>query len=45
VGEAADIEPGASKSVTLDLTPGSYIPLSNLPGHYAGGMFTTFAVE
>jgi hypothetical protein len=33
VGEAADIEPGASKSVTLDLTPGSSILLGKLPGH------------
>jgi len=44
VGEAADIEPGASKSVTLNLKPGHYVLLCNLPGHYAGGMYTEFTV-
>jgi len=44
VGEAADIEPGASKSVTLNLKPGHYVLLCNLPGHYAGGMYVEFTV-
>ncbi len=45
IGEAADIEAGKSKSVTLDMIPGKYILLCNLPGHYAGGMYTEFTVS
>ena len=44
VGEAADLAPGQIKEVTLDLTPGKYILVCNLPGHYAGGMYHTFVV-
>ena len=44
VGEAADLEPGATKMVTLDLKAGHYILLCNLPGHYAGGMYQEFTV-
>ena len=43
-GEAADIEPGASKSVTLDLPAGTYALICNLPGHFAGGMKTLLTV-
>ena len=42
VGEAADIQAGGSKSVTLTLPPGKYVLLCNLPGHYKGGMYATF---
>lgn len=45
VGEAADIAAGETKMVTLDLKPGKYVLLCNLPGHYAGGMFATFTVQ
>lgn len=44
VGEAADIAPGETKTVTLDLKPGRYILLCNLPGHYAAGMYHAFVV-
>ena len=44
VGEAADLAPGQIKEVTLDLTPGKYILVCNLPGHFAGGMYHTFVV-
>ena len=44
VGEAADLQVGASKSMTLDLKPGHYVLLCNLPGHYAGGMFAEITV-
>ncbi len=44
VGEADDIPAGASKSLTLDMIPGKYILLCNLPGHYAGGMYAEFTV-
>jgi uncharacterized cupredoxin-like copper-binding protein len=43
-GEAADIEAGASGSVTVDLKPGTYALICNQPGHFAGGMKTTITV-
>ena len=36
VGEIADVEPGATKKVTLKLTPGKYAMVCALPGHYGG---------
>lgn len=44
VGEAADLAPGQVKEVTLDLKPGRYILVCNLPGHYKAGMYHTFVV-
>ncbi|MFN8124152.1 MAG: sulfocyanin-like copper-binding protein [Thermoleophilia bacterium] len=43
-GEAPDIAAGATKKVTLDLKAGKYLLLCNLPGHFAGGMYTEFTV-
>ena len=45
VGEAADIEPGATKSTTIDLKAGTYALICNLPGHFTGGMKTVFTVK
>ncbi|MGI9116733.1 MAG: sulfocyanin-like copper-binding protein [Gaiellales bacterium] len=45
VGEAADIPAGGSKSVTLDLPPGKYVLLCNIPGHYKAGMYATFTAK
>jgi len=44
IGEAADIDPGASKSVTLTLAAGKYALICNQPGHFAGGMHTVITV-
>ena len=44
-GEVDGVDPGQSKSVTLDLKPGTYVLLCNEPGHFAGGMATTFTVS
>lgn len=44
LGEISDLRPGASGTMTLNLTPGSYILLCNQPGHYKGGMQTTLSV-
>lgn len=38
VGEIPDLPAGATKPVTLTLTPGHYSVVCNLPGHYMGGM-------
>lgn len=38
MGEASDLEPSATKDVTLDLPAGHYLLVCNLPGHFAAGM-------
>jgi uncharacterized cupredoxin-like copper-binding protein len=44
VGEAADLQPSASKTLEIALAPGSYLLICNLAGHYAAGMVTPFTV-
>lgn len=44
IDEVEDIAPGTSAGLTLDLEPGSYAVMCNLPGHYANGMHATFTV-
>jgi hypothetical protein len=44
VGETGDLNAGATKSVTIDLAPGHYALVCNLPGHYGQGMHTDFTV-
>ena len=36
--EAEDIKPGTTKTATLDLTPGRYVFICNVAGHYSQGM-------
>jgi uncharacterized cupredoxin-like copper-binding protein len=43
-GEQGDIAPGASTDLTLKLEPGTYMFICNLPGHFAGKMYSTFTV-
>ncbi len=38
VDEVEDIVPGATGELTVDLEPGTYLVMCNLPGHYAAGM-------
>jgi uncharacterized cupredoxin-like copper-binding protein len=45
VGEVADIDPGATKSATLQLAPGTYALICNEPGHFAGGMHQILTVS
>lgn len=44
VGETGDMEAGATQSLTLDLAPGHYVFVCNLPGHYGQGMQIDFTV-
>ncbi len=44
LGETNELEPNASKALTLDLKPGHYLLICNVPGHYASGMQTDFTV-
>ncbi len=38
IGEVSEIDGGASKSASVDLEPGRYVYVCNIPGHYADGM-------
>jgi uncharacterized cupredoxin-like copper-binding protein len=45
VGETGDLAAGASKRLTLRLTPGHYALICNLPGHYRLGQHVDFTVK
>jgi uncharacterized cupredoxin-like copper-binding protein len=45
VGETGDLKAGASKTLTLNLPPGHYALICNLPGHYKAGQHTDFTVK
>lgn len=38
VAEREAIVPGATKRLSVDLDPGRYVLICNVPGHYAAGM-------
>jgi uncharacterized cupredoxin-like copper-binding protein len=44
VDEVEDIVPGAVIELTVELEPGTYLLLCNLPGHYAAGNWSSFVV-
>jgi uncharacterized cupredoxin-like copper-binding protein len=44
LGEVSDLKPGANKTLTLDLTPGTYRLICNVKGHYHAGMSTLLTV-
>jgi uncharacterized cupredoxin-like copper-binding protein len=44
LGETEELKPNASKSIELTLSPGNYLLLCNVPGHYAAGMAVPFTV-
>lgn len=43
-GEVSELDPGKTGSLTLRLSPGAYLLICNVAGHYAAGMWTTFTV-
>ncbi len=45
VGEVAEIEGGAKKTSTLDLKPGRYLYVCNIPTHYKDGMRGVLTVK
>jgi uncharacterized cupredoxin-like copper-binding protein len=45
VGETGDLAPGAAKTVSLNLKPGHYALICNLPGHYKAGQHIDFTVK
>ncbi|MEZ5176158.1 MAG: cupredoxin domain-containing protein [Acidimicrobiia bacterium] len=44
VDEIEDILPGGNVRLTLDLPPGDYVIICNLPGHYQMGMVAKLVV-
>lgn len=44
VDEREGLQPGSTTDLTVNLTPGRYVLLCNLPTHYAQGMLTGFEV-
>ena len=45
VGGSDNIQAGENQDLTVDLTPGTYVLICNLPGHYQNGMYTSFTVQ
>jgi uncharacterized cupredoxin-like copper-binding protein len=45
MGEVEDVEVGSSQSFTATLTPGSYVGICNVAGHYDSGMHVHFTVS
>lgn len=43
-GEVSELEPGQSGSLTLNLKPGKYMLVCNIPGHYKSHMYTDLLV-
>jgi uncharacterized cupredoxin-like copper-binding protein len=44
LGEVADLEPNVTKTFEVTLSPGSYLLICNLAGHYAAGMVAPLSV-
>ena len=45
LGETEEMQPNAEKTIEVDLKPGSYLLICNVPGHYASGMWTPLTVN
>ena len=45
VDEVEDVEAGSDQDFSVDLTPGKYVVICNLPEHYGAGMHAAFTVE
>ena len=44
VGKMEDIPPGQGGDLSVNLTPGNYVFICDVDGHYAHGMFSAFTV-
>ncbi len=44
LGEVSDLKPGAEGELKAKLTPGSYVLLCNIKGHYQAGMHAQLTV-
>ena len=44
VDEVENLVPDGRSTLTVDLSPGTYLVICNLPGHYARGMSAVLTV-
>jgi uncharacterized cupredoxin-like copper-binding protein len=44
LSDGDNIDPAGSQDRTVDLTPGTYLFVCNIPGHFKDGMFTVVTV-
>jgi uncharacterized cupredoxin-like copper-binding protein len=44
LSDGENIDPGKTQTRTVDLTPGTYLFVCNIPGHFALGMYTVVTV-
>jgi uncharacterized cupredoxin-like copper-binding protein len=44
VGEVEDVVPSTTVDLDVNLEPGHYVAICNIPGHYLAGMHVAFAV-
>jgi len=44
LSDGDNIDPGGSQTRTVDLKPGKYLFVCNIPGHFMSGMFTVVTV-
>jgi Copper binding proteins, plastocyanin/azurin family len=44
LSDGDNIDPGAAQTRTVDLAPGKYLFVCNIPGHFKQGMFTVVTV-
>jgi uncharacterized cupredoxin-like copper-binding protein len=45
VGEMAEVDIGQSRQLLLQLSPGTYVLVCNMEGHYLGGMLLSLVVQ
>ena len=45
LGEVSELAPGKSGELTIELKPGLYALICNIPGHYGAGMWRVLAVQ
>jgi uncharacterized cupredoxin-like copper-binding protein len=45
LGDTGDLRPNESRELDLTLSPGSYLLICNVPGHYAAGMAAELTVS
>jgi uncharacterized cupredoxin-like copper-binding protein len=44
-GEVSELDPGKSGKLTIELKPGKYLLICNVPGHFAAGMWSELTVK
>jgi hypothetical protein len=45
LGEVSELDPGVSGTLTLDRTPGAFVPSRKIPGHFEVGIRTMLPVR